>query len=77
MKRPIESTLHLNESVPNTDRHFGSADRYYPLWVEDAGRWQPALLTTGQLHEAILRAKGNPEDVPPRRRSLLDRLLGR
>jgi hypothetical protein len=76
MKAPVRSIIVIAESVPNGCRKFGSIDRYFPVWVNDAGEWSPALLSRGQIEEAMLRAKGNPEDVPPRRRSLLERVFG-
>jgi hypothetical protein len=60
------SQILMSEGVENTERKFGSANRYYPAYVNRAGRWEPALFTRGELLDAIDRATVNPEDVPPR-----------
>jgi len=62
----IQSRILLSEAVDNTERKFGSANRYYPVYVRVAGQWQPALFTRAQLDEARTRAIDNPEDMPPR-----------
>lgn len=79
MSKPIESRLICDEVVMNTERKFGAGDRYFPVWVMHFdGQWGPALFSDKQILAAMERAEANPEDIPPRKkRSLLDRLLGR
>lgn len=62
----IRSQIIMGEAVENTDRRFGSAQRYYPAYIRRAGQWEPAFFSYDQLNDAILRAKNNPEDVAPR-----------
>lgn len=66
-REPAESVIYPGEVTPNQARAFGSADKYYPAYL-DLGPSRPAaplLFTADQLDTARERAALNPEDVPP------------
>lgn len=66
-REPTESVIYPGEVTPNQARAFGSADKYYPAYL-DLGPGRPAaplLFTADQLDTARERAALNPEDVPP------------
>lgn len=73
----IESKIYLNERVENTERTFGSALEYQPLYVVMAdGSEVPAMLTTAALAEGIERAARNQEDMPEQEgKSFFERLF--
>lgn len=61
----IESEIKIEEMVSNTERKFGEAGTYYPVYITSVdGEPVPALFTGNQLEVAIARAKTNMEDVP-------------
>lgn len=73
----IESKIFLNEKVENTERKFGSALEYQPLYVVMAdGSQVPAMFTIDAIEDAIARAARNPEDMPDKEsKSLFERLF--
>jgi hypothetical protein len=61
----IDSIIYVNEVVENTERKFGSALEYYPVYIKNAdGDYVPAMFTLNELEIAIKRAANNPEDTP-------------
>lgn len=72
----IESKIFLNEKVENTERKFGSALEYQPLYVVMAdGSEVPAMFTIDAIEDAIDRASRNPEDVPEEDKSFFEKLF--
>src|SRR5574340_391555 len=53
-----------SSDVCSSDLHSGDGDLF------------TALFTSSDVAEAIARAKRNPEDMPPRKRSLWERVFG-
>jgi len=51
--------------VENTERTFGSADKYTMVWMEDATGdvEEPFLFTDVEIQVARERARKNPEDI--------------
>ena len=68
--------IDLRDEVENTERRFGEATTYHPVYVRMGGVYLPAQFTAGQIDEALHRARRNPEDMPPRRRGWLERIFG-
>lgn len=60
----MRSKIYLDEKVDNKDRRFGQALEYYPVEVISGGRCRFALLTPGQVGEALVRGEANEEDKP-------------
>jgi hypothetical protein len=50
------------KDVPNNDRRFGAADRYYLMGANG----QPMLATQADIQRMRDRAEANPEDVQKR-----------
>lgn len=63
------SVIKMVEKVNNTERRFGSAKEYFPVWIEADGKKQPAMFTLHELRQAIERAQTNPEDMPEEAKS--------
>jgi len=60
----MKSCISLNEVIDNTDRHFGSAIKYYPCTIiNENGDESIAMFTTDQIAIAIDRSSKNKEDV--------------
>jgi hypothetical protein len=62
----IRSQIFMQEAIDNSDRRFGAAARYYPVYVMIGGHWKIAFLTYDQIHDALKRGEANPEDHKPR-----------
>ena len=56
----MESKLFTKEIVINTDRRFGSAQRYQACTIDGV----PALFTLNACEVAKRCAANNPEDIP-------------
>lgn len=54
------------KSKTNALRKFGAGKEYIPVMVyfPQTGGLRPALLTTHQVTEGLMRAEANPEDAP-------------
>lgn len=63
--RGVRSRIYMSEGIDNADRRFGADTRYYPAYVQVSGKWEPALFTRHELHEACERAADNSEDIAP------------
>jgi len=59
----IESVVKADELVSNKDRKFGSADEYFPCFLEKDGEKIPMLFTHSDIQVAVERAQKNPEDI--------------
>ena len=75
----MRSRIYIEDSIPNTDRKFGSALNYYVAdFVEPEN--EPLLVgvtallfTDADIHQAAERAAKNPEDVGLARRKAIER----
>ena len=71
----IESKLNLSEVVENTERKFGAALKYAPVYVVyPDGTEVPAMFTINAIENAIKTAAKNPEDMP-NEKSFFERLF--
>lgn len=50
--------------VYNLNRKFGASQYYISGYIKHDGLIVPAIFTPTELHEAMLRAEKNPEDLP-------------
>ena len=64
----IKSRMYLDEEVENTERIFGSTDRYLPVYFVDGdGNEVPGMFTEHAIRVAVETAAKNPEDMPGER----------
>lgn len=62
----INSKLDQSDRLKNSDRKFGAAEYYYPIWISDTrGKEYFALFTEREVEVAKQRGEKNPEDVMP------------
>lgn len=59
----VDSIIKAEEKVNNKDRKFGSANEYFPCFLELDGKKIPMLFTDNEIQVAVDRAKINPEDI--------------
>lgn len=73
--KSIKSEIRLNERIYNTDRLFGAAEEYVPVWIQmENGERKFGLILDSEIEKIIHRGSRNPEDVIPKA-PLLTRIL--
>jgi hypothetical protein len=63
MSKVIRSEVYLSDVIPNKNRRFGAALKYYPAFAVLGNKKIPMLFTLDQIRTAIKRGMKNYEDV--------------